>query len=903
MKPDASESRMSLTVRERRWLTVLAAGFGLLLVNGLYLMAVRSVGLFAAWMILLHLAVGVAVLAVAALFTASHLRSVRTVPGRRSLSISLLLVCSLLLLGGSGLFLATEGATTGHRWVLTLHLLSIPLCLFFALLHAKPRLSRRGFNVAGIRLLQPMRPGLLWTGAAACFIAGLFLALMLLEQTRGVNRIVFEVSEPRLDPKFAPSAARTVGGHLLPDGALGNPAYCGGCHKEIYEQWRSSMHHFSSFNNPFYRKTTLYSADRKGMTTIKWCAGCHDPALLFTGRMDAPGVDVTSEEANTGLSCLGCHAVQAVPNVRGNGGYVIGMPVRYPWAATDSPLLQSLNRLLIYAEPAPHRQAMIRPIHRTAEFCAACHKVGIPEEVNDYRFLRGQDEYDHWQNSGVSGDSSRSFYYPKESKRCQDCHMPLVKSDDPAAARRGGWIRSHRFAAANSAIPSLNGDHTQLQQVTKFLQDNKVSVDILGVKRTDRDDALIAPLDRLRPFLQPGDDLTVEVVVRTRGVGHNFPGGTIDSNEVWIDFTAVDGNGRRIYASGELNARGTVDPAAHFYRAVTVDRHANVADRRNVPIDMVATVYARVIPPGAADVAHYRIRLPSGVSGPVTLTARLRYRKFSRAYTDWVYAGRQLPSTRDRSTRLVDDSTYVFDGGPVPDLPVIDVAADSVVLPVGNKSADEPLPLVPSPLPLHPASPEWERFNDYGIGLLRQGDLRGAEVAFQRVAELKPDGIDGPVNLARTALRDGDLETARRQLERALTLSPDNATARYFLADVYRDEGQYDAAIGALQRVLERYPRDRVAMNELGQLYFLQGRFKEAADQMAKTLAIDPEDVNAHYLMMRADYALGDNDEAARQRALYLKYKVDESAPAVAARYRLTHPNDNDAAQMAHVHE
>jgi len=903
MKREATGSPSKLNRSETRRLIVLSVVFGLLLVNGLYLMTVKAVDEVTAAMIVAHPAAGLFLLAVSALFMASHLRTGWADLGRRNLWISLLLVLSLLTLGGTGLFLMIEGATRGHRSIMAAHLFSIPLCLLFALLHAKPRLSRRGLDGAIAWICRPMSPGLVWAGSTVCLMAGLWLGLSLMERSRDQHRLVFELTEPRLDPKFAPSAARTVGGHLLPEGALGNPAYCGGCHRDIYEQWKSSMHHFSSFNNPFYRRTTIYSAERKGMTTIKWCAGCHDPALLFTGRMDEQGVDVTSEEANTGLSCLACHAVQAVPNVRGNGGYVIGMPVRYPWAASDSPLLQSLNKLLIYAKPAPHREAMIKPIHRNAEFCAACHKVGIPEEVNDYRFLRGQDEYDHWQNSGVSGDSSRSFYYPKESKRCQDCHMPLVKSDDPAAARRGGWIRSHRFAAANSAIPSLNGDLKQLDQVTKFLQDDKVSIDIFGARRTDGSDALSAPLDRIRPPLRPGDDLTVEVVVRTRGVGHAFPGGTIDSNEVWIEFTALDGNGRRLYASGEMNAGGKVDPAAHFYRAITVDRHANVADKRNVPIDMVATVYARVIPPGAADVAHYRIRLPADVRGPVTLTARLRYRKFSRAYTGWVYAGRQLPSTRAGFTRLVDDSTYVIDGGPVPDLPVIDVAANSVVLPIGNKATNGSVPLDPSPSTLRPASSEWERFNDYGIGLLRQGDLRGAEAAFRRVAELKPDGIDGPVNLARAALRDGDPETARRQLDRALVLEPDNSTARYFLADVCRDEGRYDDAIDSLQRVLERYPMDRVANNELGELYFLQGRYREAADRLMKTLAIDPEDADARYLMMRADYALGAVTDAERQRDLYLKYKIDESAPAVAARYRLTHPNDNDASQPAHVHE
>ena len=25
---------------------------------------------------------------------------------------------------------------------------------------------------------------------------------------------------------------------------------CGECHKDIYEEWNSSMHHFGSFNNP-----------------------------------------------------------------------------------------------------------------------------------------------------------------------------------------------------------------------------------------------------------------------------------------------------------------------------------------------------------------------------------------------------------------------------------------------------------------------------------------------------------------------------------------------------------------------------------------------------------------------------------------------------------------------------
>ena len=33
---------------------------------------------------------------------------------------------------------------------------------------------------------------------------------------------------------------------------------CGECHKDIYEQWKGSAHHFASFNNQFYRKSIEY---------------------------------------------------------------------------------------------------------------------------------------------------------------------------------------------------------------------------------------------------------------------------------------------------------------------------------------------------------------------------------------------------------------------------------------------------------------------------------------------------------------------------------------------------------------------------------------------------------------------------------------------------------------------
>ena len=44
-----------------------------------------------------------------------------------------------------------------------------------------------------------------------------------------------------------------------------------------------------------------------------------------------------------------------------------------------------------------------------------------------------------------------------------------------------------------------------------------------------------------------------------------------------------------------------------------------------------------------------------------------------------------------------------------------------------------------------------ERWNDYGIGLLLQGDLKAAEAAFLKVTEMEPGYADGWVNVGARA--------------------------------------------------------------------------------------------------------------------------------------------------------
>jgi hypothetical protein len=69
---------------------------------------------------------------------------------------------------------------------------------------------------------------------------------------------------------FWPSSARTNVGGTIPSDFFMDSKLCGECHKDIYDQWNSSVHHFASFNNRFYRRLSLQSWRHRG----RWCA-CH----------------------------------------------------------------------------------------------------------------------------------------------------------------------------------------------------------------------------------------------------------------------------------------------------------------------------------------------------------------------------------------------------------------------------------------------------------------------------------------------------------------------------------------------------------------------------------------------------------------------------------------------------
>jgi tetratricopeptide (TPR) repeat protein len=928
---------------------------GLLLVaNSAYLAACGDPSLFYVSNALLHPVLGIiAAVLLVALVVSRRKRSGDALWGAPQAGyVPLLLLFALTAI--FGVYLLFAGMTRPHSLALYAHVATAVTGIFLLLVILYRRVRRTGATSA---VLHAWR----WSVGVISASVILYAAAVIYQRVDPNPRYV--IHNPATAPLsmdregggagslVAPSSAQTADGKTIPAEFFLNSESCKTCHADIYAQWQSSMHHMASFNNQWYRKAIEYMQDTIGVKPSLWCGGCHDHALVFTDIMQRYPIREIEHtpEGQAGLGCMSCHAIVQVKSTMGQGDYVMEYPPLDRLVSSRNRLIRALANYAIKLNPKPHRAVFLKPFHRepqqTPEFCSACHKVHLDVPVNNYRWLRGFNDYDNWQASGVSGQGARSFYYPPHPQQCADCHMPLVASNDFGNIH--GFVHSHRFAAANTAVPTAYGDQKQVEAVENFVR-GALSVDIFGLAEEPQQGLpggspderqpespqlastfavgeessvgptaygmaaspvtkLIAPLGRVRASVRRGDTVHVDVVVRTRKLGHFFPGGTVDAFDCWLELQAHDNRGRVVFWSGEAadNGRGPVEPGAHFYRSLQLDAHGNPINKRNA-WSTRATLYAHLIPPGAADTAHFRLKIPRDCGESITLIAKLNYRKFSWWNTQWAFAGVRDPSQPHPDvSRDHDDGHWVFQGSladvsarpqQIPDVPTVVIAQDSVTFPVAPATA----PSFAECLSLDPK--DRERWNDYGIGLLLQGDLKGAERAFGIVTHVDPGYADGWVNVGRARIQEGNTEAAKPVLEKALALNSHLASAHYFLGLALKADGQYPQAFGEFSAAAALYPRDRVVRNQMGRVLFLQRRYRDAIAQLERTLAVDPEDLEAHYNLMLCYRGLSEDALAAREEKLYLRFKADESSRAISGPFELTHPDDNNEAQPVHEH-
>lgn len=861
---------------------------------------------FYMFMFLAHVVLGLILLIPFLVFGITHLITARNRKNKRAIRVGyalfgvclVVLVSGLLLVRIGGVFDMKHPAT--RSIVYWLHLLSPLIGIWLYWLH----------RLVGQKIRWKL-------GVSYGVITAVCVALMVGMHVQDPREWNKKVSAEGVK-YYEPSLARTANGGFVAANVLDNDEYCLTCHADAYKQWEHSAHRFSSFNNPAYlvsiRETREVALKRDGtVKASRWCAGCHDPVPFFSGAFDNPHFDdVKDPTSQAGITCTTCHAIVNVNSTRGNADFVIEEPLHYPFAFSQNPVLQWINNQLIKAKPEFHKKTFLKDFHKSSEFCSTCHKVHLPYELNQYKeFLRGQNHYDSWLLSGVSGHGARSFYYPDEAKTaCSNCHMGLVESQDFGAKENDTTsgkltIHDHNFASGNTGLPYLRGYYELVEDKHKKFMEGTMRVDIFGIKEDGKiDGKLSAPIRPEIPVLKRGRTYLLETVVRTLKVGHEFTQGTADSNEVWLEVT-LESNGEMIAQNGGMDEKREVDRYAHFMNVFMLDRHGNRINRRNAG-DIFTPLYNHQLPPGSGQVVHYSFDVPNNVSAPIKATVKLQYRKFDHEYMELTHKRLKEVLTPELagldSGLSLSNSGLKEDGTYVNNLPVLTIAEDSVWFSI--EGLDPPTPQKERDIPA------WQRWNDYGIGLFLEGkaELRQAEQAFMEVERLKR--YDGPLNLARVYLREGRIEEAGQAVRRAA--DHDNPQApewslAWFSGLVNRELGRLVEAEANFRSIVDMTTEERLkrkfdfskdieVLNSLGRTVFdraeqlhspnqsaeRESLLREAAKQFERTLAIDTENVNAHFNLGLVYAALGEDEKSARHKQMHLKYKPDDNAQGIA---------------------
>jgi tetratricopeptide (TPR) repeat protein len=577
-------------------------------------------------------------------------------------------------------------------------------------------------------------------------------------------------------------AAEIGGGATL----LRGERECLPCHAGVVEQWRASAHRFSSLDNPYYAASFDVMLADRGPVEAAFCAGCHDPALVANGLLSAR-IDKTSPGARAGVGCLVCHSTTGT-DLRGNGGYHADIG------------------------PVPRGEAhsaRVKPAGLgTPRFCAGCHKVGLLETVTAAHWQRGQDEYDDWYDSAWAGRGVDVVLRPPEKRECLDCHMPRVASPKPDRGAKDGMIRDHRFLAANTALPHLRGDAAQLEATRAFLR-GVIDVDVRA----------------------PSPD-AIDVVLRNHKVGHRFPGGTQDSNLVWLEYTALDGAGRALTT------------AEWLLRVQAVDADAKPLSRRDVH-RQAGVVYDTSLPPNAPRAVRFAV--PAGTA---RVRARVLYQKFSKDYAQFACASLK----GEARARCLEP-------------PVVEVAV-----------AESPVPV--------PPPDDWRRLVAWGLALAAGLPEHASEAAgpLQEARRLAPDRPEPVLALARRALVQG-------RTDDVLTLlgDLDSAAAWSLRLDALLNAYRHGPALQAAERLATLAPDDRHALARLARARALGGDFAGALEATDRLLAIDPEHPAAwlhRFLSLRALARPVTDAEAA-----WLRHRRhDEDDYALRQRFRALFP-------------
>ncbi|MFT4924823.1 MAG: hypothetical protein ACI8WB_000907 [Phenylobacterium sp.] len=641
-----------MDLKEATLLKLFVSALLLLIVTGTLNLLWPMAAIYQQMLSLLHLLSGVLSSGIAIFYAYKHTR--QTLGFRRvsSVIIGASSFIAFLVALVTGIILSIAGVTEVYQGYLLVHDVASYLCVALLGLHIVIHLltfpTRRLKNQGGRLITLDLS---LFKSLAITAVAGIgFLSLMAMlnaftanntPQPQPVDNYSYNYSSEAGKGKFLPSMASTEGDRFIAEDHIAQSKSCINCHQTIGEQWLASTHRHAA-DDPTYVRNINLLEKKKGIEATRYCEGCHAPIALLTGQLSQGGkhAGVAGTTANhEGISCMSCHGVDKIHSTQGNASYNFVAKQDYLFEHSDQAWLKTLNHLSIKLRPQQHKQDLLAPVLQTATFCSSCHSQFMDKSMNNWGWVKMQNEYLAWSNSKFNQSRDTRFSHP-ESKNCQSCHMPQMAASGMSANHKGE-VSSHYFVGANMMLAKQFNNHKLAQLTEQFLQQDKISIYIVPPEdQLAQQSALFVNpdtgLDRKYPVaLYRGETRDLTVLVNNHGVGHNFPGGSIDLNEAWIAFKVIDGAQREVYSSGHLLPDDSIEPKATVYKETALNQSGEEVWRHDL-FNMVGRSYINVVPAGATDVIEYKLSIPDWAVSPLNISATLKFRKLNPKYLHWV---------------------------------------------------------------------------------------------------------------------------------------------------------------------------------------------------------------------------------------------------------------------------
>ena len=215
----------------------------------------------------------------------------------------------------------------------------------------------------------------------------------------------------------ADSSSDLSGIHLNTKG-FSSSQKCGQCHKELYNDWKRSLHADAS-GNAIFKAAYMQVYFEQGERARPACLGCHAPVAYFNNDPK-----LTQPISREGVSCDFCHSIaEALP------GTPEGPQFRFEFGGVkQGPLKNSKS---------PAHQTHFNALYQQSLFCKGCHEQKSRSGVSMIS------TWSEWKDSP----------YPDKGITCQKCHMEQIPGKTVTSSVQKDTrhqISNHDIAAGHS---------------------------------------------------------------------------------------------------------------------------------------------------------------------------------------------------------------------------------------------------------------------------------------------------------------------------------------------------------------------------------------------------------------------------------------------------------------------